>query len=302
MKQGARDMSARISGALVVLVLVFGGVGAFAHASSSYATSAPAGSSSAGDSGGSSPNATPSPQAGAAVGDTIDLAGMDDGEKVAATVVRVVDPARPASDLDQPESGTRLVGVRLKLVNIGSTVYSDSPDNGSVLVDKAGQSFSADLSSISEGASFPGSVKMTPGSTRLGYVVFAVPNSSTVSSFQFTLDSGFADQTGEWSLAGAAAPQGAAPVDVVKSYVAAINNRDFRTAWDLGGKNFGQSYNDFVAGFVDTAHDTLTILSSSGNAVRVRLDAEQTDGSYRHFVGVYYVDSGEIVSASIRRV
>ena len=145
---------------------------------------------------------TLSPQAGAGVGDTIDLTGMDDGERIAATVVRVVDPARPASDFDEPEAGTRVVGVRLKLVNTGSTVYSDSPVDGSVLVDKAGQSFTAELASISAGASFPGSVKISPGSTRLGYVVFAVPNSSTVDSFQFTLDSGFADQTAEWSVAG----------------------------------------------------------------------------------------------------
>jgi hypothetical protein len=296
-------MSARVRDALVVLVLVFGVVGAFgAHASGPSTAPTLNGLSSAGGSVGSGSNATLPPQAGAAVGDTIDLTGMDDGEKVAATVVRVVDPARPASDFDQPESGMRLVGVRLKLVNTGSTVYSDSPDNGSVLVDKAGQSFNADLASISAGASFPGSVKMSPGSTRLGYVVFAVPNSSRISSFQFTLDSGFADQTGEWSLVGAATPQNADPADVVKSYVAAINNRDFRTAWDLGGKNFGQSYNDFVAGFSDTVHDTLTIISSSGNAVRVRLDAEQADGSHRHYAGTYYVDSGEITSANIRRV
>ena len=88
----------------------------------------------------------------------------------------------------------------------------------------------------------------------------------------------------------------------MKSYFAAINDRDFRTAWDLGGKNFGQSYEQFVAGFDETMHDTVTIVSASDNAVRVRLDAEQADGSHRRYAGTYYVDSGEITSAHIRRV
>jgi hypothetical protein len=242
--------------------------------------------------------AASSPAAG--IGDTIVLNGMDQGEQIAATVVRVRDPGQPASDVDQPQSGQRLVGVQVRLVNTGTTTYSDSPDNGAILVDKSGQSFPADVSSITAGASFPGTVNISPGGTRLGYIVFTVPQSSAIDTFQFTLDSGFAGQTGEWSVAGAAKTSHTDPAEVVTGYYAAINNRDFRTAWDLGGKNFGQSYNEFVAGFDQTTHDTLTIVATSGNRVRVSLDAEQTDGSHRHFGGTYTVSGNEITGANIR--
>jgi hypothetical protein len=254
-------------------------------------------------SGASQADAPPaSAMAGAGVGDTIELAGMDQGEQIAATVERVVDPARPATEFDHPDSGQRLVAVQLKLVNTGSTVYSDSPDNGAILVDRSGESFNSDLSSTSAGASFPGSVNISPGSKRLGFVVFEVPKSSAIDTFQFTLDSGFADQTGEWSVRGAARTQQSDPASVVRSYYDAINNRDFKTAWDLGGKNFGQSYEDFVAGFDQTANDTLTIVSTSGNAVRVKLDAEQTDGSHKRYAGTYFVSGGELTSADMHRV
>lgn len=89
---------------------------------------------------------------------------------------------------------------------------------------------------------------------------------------------------------------------VVRSYYEAINDRDFHRAWELGGKNFGQSYEDFVAGFDQTANDTLTIVSTSGNAVRVKLDAEQTDGSHKRYAGTYYVSDGELTSANLQRV
>ena len=289
----------RIRGAIGLLVLAFAGL--IALSSQPAAAAEAHGVVVAGDDH-LMPRVTTVALSGAGVGDTIDLAGMDDGEKIAATVVRVVDPARPKSDIDQPESGQRLVGVQLKLVNVGSTVYSDSPDNGAVLVDRSGQSFNSDLASTSAGASFPGSVDISPGSTRLGYVVFAVAKSSAIDTFQFTLDSGFAEQTGEWSVAGAGAAQTAEPAAVVRSYYDAINDRDFKTAWDLGGKNFGQSYDTFVTGFDETLNDTVTILSTSGNAVRVKLDAEQTDGSHKRYAGTYYVSGGELTSAHIRRV
>src|SRR6266536_3615735 len=36
------------------------------------------------------------------------------------------------------------------------------------------------------------------------------------------------------------------PETVVRSYFAAINAHDYRKAWQLGGKNLGRSYADFV--------------------------------------------------------
>ncbi|MEU1231440.1 excalibur calcium-binding domain-containing protein [Streptomyces sp. NPDC005828] len=89
---------------------------------------------------------------------------------------------------------------------------------------------------------------------------------------------------------------------VVREYFAAINAQDYRRAWDLGGKNFSDSYAAFVDGFATTAHDRVHILRVSGDTVSIRLEAMQTDGLLRVFVGTYTVHGGTIVAADIREV
>lgn len=90
-------------------------------------------------------------------------------------------------------------------------------------------------------------------------------------------------------------------MDVVRAYFDAINAGDYRRAWDLGGKNLGGSYESFVAGFADTVNDTVTVTSTNGAEVLVTLDAEQSDGSIRHFVGTYTVRGGVITAAHVVR-
>ncbi|MET9816573.1 excalibur calcium-binding domain-containing protein [Streptomyces sp. NPDC006355] len=89
---------------------------------------------------------------------------------------------------------------------------------------------------------------------------------------------------------------------VVRDYFAAINARDYRRAWDLGGKNLSGSYEAFVDGFATTAHDTVHILRADGGTVSVTLEATQTDGTLRLFEGTYTVRGGTIVGADIREV
>ena len=76
---------------------------------------------------------------------------------------------------------------------------------------------------------------------------------------------------------------------------------DYQRAWDLGGKNFGQSYESFVNGFADTDHDSVTIVDIHGSSVDIRLDAAQVDGSVKHYVGTYTVHDGEITDAHVVR-
>ncbi|MEV0372688.1 hypothetical protein AB0I10_23145 [Streptomyces sp. NPDC050636] len=88
----------------------------------------------------------------------------------------------------------------------------------------------------------------------------------------------------------------------VEAYFAAINARDYRRAWDLGGKNLDGSYSSFEAGFADTVQDTVHIVDVHGGTVTVTLDAQQTDGTVRSFAGTYTVRDGAIVAADIRAV
>jgi hypothetical protein len=45
-----------------------------------------------------------------------------------------------------------------------------------------------------------GSPKIQPGDQRLGWITFEVPLRARLRMFQFTLNSGFGPETGEWTL------------------------------------------------------------------------------------------------------
>ncbi|MFI6413290.1 DUF4352 domain-containing protein [Streptomyces sp. NPDC050585] len=137
----------------------------------------------------------------AAVGDTLDLEGIQEGEALAVTVVKVVDPARPDNEFSSPDADERYVAVQFRLRNTGTAVYDDSPHNGATLVDTQGQSFAPTITEVAAGPGFPGSVTVPPGDTALGYVVFAVPQSSKVAKVQFAMDSGFSQNVGQWRVA-----------------------------------------------------------------------------------------------------
>ena len=112
----------------------------------------------------------------------------------------MIDPL-PAGEFDTPSTGKRFVGVQMTVRNVGSAPYDDSLGNGSTLITKGdGQ---ADSTIVSEGpcdSSFSSDVKIAPGDTRSGCIPFEVPSGARLRGFQFTPDSGFAGETGEWRV------------------------------------------------------------------------------------------------------
>lgn len=136
----------------------------------------------------------------AKVGSVITLAGNDSGEQVAVTVVKVFRDARPASDLDTPQSGNRLYAVQFRLDDTGSAAYSDAPSNGAEVVDAEGQSYQPSFDSAAECQSFPGTENIAAGQSGLGCIVFEVPVKAVITKVQFTLDSGLGPQTGQWAV------------------------------------------------------------------------------------------------------
>jgi serine/threonine-protein kinase len=94
----------------------------------------------------------------------------------------------------------------------------------------------------------------------------------------------------------------ATPAAVVRAYFAAINHHNYGLAWRLGGENTGRSKAQFVSGFVGTAHDSVRILGQSGDSVRARVIARQTNGTRKFFQGTYRVVDGAIVHSHIRPV
>ncbi|WP_433064291.1 DUF4352 domain-containing protein [Dactylosporangium sp. CS-033363] len=142
-------------------------------------------------------NTAPAP---AAVGGSLTLHGNRDGEQVTVTVLRVADAVQAADGVCGPGEGNRFVAVQLRIANTGTVVYDDLPDDGTALVDTGGQRFDARFTATTVGPAFPAAGKVATGASTEGYVTFAVPAADRLATVQFTMDSGFADETGEWQL------------------------------------------------------------------------------------------------------
>ncbi|MCF0078058.1 DUF4352 domain-containing protein [Streptomyces lomondensis] len=136
----------------------------------------------------------------AKTGDTLALKGMEDGSKLDVTVVKVVDNAKSGDEFTAPESGNRWIAVQFQLVNTGTKAYTDSPQNGAQVADDQGQQFQTTFAEVTAGPSMSSAVRLKPGAKALGWIVFEVPKASKVATVQFAMDSGFAEQTGEWQL------------------------------------------------------------------------------------------------------
>ena len=140
------------------------------------------------------------PAGPAKVGGSIALAGLNGDEKLTVTLVKVADPAKGDDEFSQPAAGKRWVAVQIRVTNTASAAYSDSPSNGAKLIDAQGQQYSETFGNTTLGPAMDGSVKLAPGQSALGVIVFEVPADAKAAMFQFSLDSGFADQTGQWQL------------------------------------------------------------------------------------------------------
>lgn len=136
----------------------------------------------------------------AKVGDTITLAGNEEGLKVDATLKKWLDPAKGSDEFNKPQAGKRWVAAQFELVNKGTIVYDDSPSNGTQVADTEGQRFTAWYGEIAAGPQMASGAKVPPGDKVLGWIVYEVPKNSKITTVQFGLNSGFAEQTGQWSV------------------------------------------------------------------------------------------------------
>ncbi|MEU9607961.1 DUF4352 domain-containing protein [Streptomyces sp. NPDC048057] len=143
---------------------------------------------------------TPAPAKAAKVGDAITITGQSDGEQVQVTLKKVADPAKSADEFFKPDAGKRWVGAQFEIVNTGTADYDDSPGNGSQIADAQGQRFETTFAEITAGPSMTSSAKVKPGAKVLGWLVYEVPKGAKLASIQFSMNSGFADETAEWKL------------------------------------------------------------------------------------------------------
>jgi len=136
----------------------------------------------------------------AKVGDTLTLKGMEDGEQLDVTLKKWLDPAKGADEFNVPQDGKKWVAGQFELVNTGSKVYSDAPSNGAKVADSQGQRFDSWFGEVAAGPAMSSDVSLPKGEKALGWIVFEVPKDSKIVSVQFGMNSGFSDQTGQWSV------------------------------------------------------------------------------------------------------
>jgi hypothetical protein len=90
-----------------------------------------------------------------------------------------------------------------------------------------------------------------------------------------------------------------APQEVVRAYIAAINARDWRQVWQLGGRRLSPSYRAMVAGYAGTVRDEIQSLRVRGDLVTVELAAYQAGRPERTYRVDYRVRDGVITSAGL---
>lgn len=85
--------------------------------------------------------------------------------------------------------------MRIRATSIAATVLAV----GALTVTTA-QQFQTTFADITAGPSLSSGVRLKPGAKAVGWVVVEVPKGVTATTAQFTMDSGMADQSGEWKL------------------------------------------------------------------------------------------------------
>jgi len=138
----------------------------------------------------------------AKIGDTLTLSSNEAGLKMKVKVLSVANPL-DTGEFDTPTNpSNRFVGVTVALTNIGDVTYDDAPSNGATVITSGDEQGTSTI--VSEGPCATGldsAVKISPGSRRQGCIPFEVPK-GRLKTFQFSLDSGFGPESGEWSLRG----------------------------------------------------------------------------------------------------
>jgi len=92
------------------------------------------------------------------------------------------------------------------------------------------------------------------------------------------------------------------PWHVVQTYYGYIQSGDYVDAWALlgSGATTGQTYDQFAAGFANSANQVVTENWESGDTVNVNVSAFDTaTGVVQYFSGSYTAANGIIMSASM---
>jgi uncharacterized protein DUF4352 len=116
------------------------------------------------------------------------------------TVTGVIDPLHPNSfQAAGLAKGTRYVGVRLSIKNVGRSTWSGGPAKASTLLTSSDTQANHGTSVGACAGPFAGGAQITPGERQRGCVVFVLRRKQRAKTFQFSPNSP-ATAPSEWSL------------------------------------------------------------------------------------------------------
>ncbi len=136
----------------------------------------------------------------AGIGDTLKVAGMDTTLEITLSDSKRVKAVTSYG----MEMSPAAYGVKLTIKNIGDALYDDSVLNCAALVDAKDETHEPYIG-MSEKSGKPmkgllDSIKVGPGDKRTGWVFFEMTRKQKPRQLQFTADSGFGPEVGEWIL------------------------------------------------------------------------------------------------------
>lgn len=196
------------------------------------------------------------------LGGVATLAGERSGESLEVTLLSYK-PTITVGEYDTPDSGMKYVGIVLKIKNVGTVPYSDSPSNGATILTASGhQGKTAIIASGECSEGFASGVKIAGGESQEGCIPFELPQEDAAAKFQWTPASGFGEETGEWSISSdTTAPavssgESSAPKPATQKATASSHATPALDAlngyWsDIGAHNFSGAYGYLVPGSVN---------------------------------------------------
>jgi hypothetical protein len=151
----------------------------------------------------STPPTTKPSKATAHVGATLTLTG--DNATAAVTLTQVINPATgadgPPTDDNGNPNGDTYVATLLTVKNTGTQSFQGDANSDSTLIGSNDQSYTADFDDVNECTNFnSGSYQLGAGESATGCVVFVLPAGVTPAKFQYSPDSGFSSNFGEWLI------------------------------------------------------------------------------------------------------
>ncbi len=131
------------------------------------------------------------------IGAEVSLESFDTTLAVTVTDYHPVEVGR----YDNVPDGATLVGVEMNIENVGSVKFGDSPGNGAKLLTTAGVPLNPDFPLEGDcPADFSTSVDLKPGESASGCIAFQLRTGQEGGEFEWTPDSGYAEDSARWAL------------------------------------------------------------------------------------------------------